>query len=204
MKGWRRSSCFWKIFGVFAADFDALDQQPVMTKFHRLLEDGRALGIHFVITADRFGTVPSAVSSLAPGLLAFQLTNSQDYLMLDLAEVAKSVSSRSCPDAASRKTASRCRSHGSGVPTTWGSRTFSPRVSVPWKRSTSPSGPGALAPLLRLLPQSLALVEVNSFPDAWRPVLGIDDASRPSASICSRIPCFWSSGHLGAAPSTAL
>ncbi|MDQ3106204.1 MAG: FtsK/SpoIIIE domain-containing protein, partial [Actinomycetota bacterium] len=67
----------WSGFAASLADDAAgLDQRDEMT---RLVADGPAFGIWFVITADHAGGVPLALASLVPSKLVFRLADRLDY-----------------------------------------------------------------------------------------------------------------------------
>ena len=50
-------------FAAFRERFDALGTAPVFQAFCRLLLEGRAAGVHIALTADRLGTIPSALQA---------------------------------------------------------------------------------------------------------------------------------------------
>jgi S-DNA-T family DNA segregation ATPase FtsK/SpoIIIE len=47
--------------------------------FPRLITDGRAVGVSFVLTADRLSTIPSAIRGVIPRLLALRQVNLDEY-----------------------------------------------------------------------------------------------------------------------------
>jgi len=70
-------------FGQFRADWDATTvRQPFYNIFMRILGEGRPLGVHVVVTADRAGTVPTAVSANVSKRLVLRLSDENAYQMV--------------------------------------------------------------------------------------------------------------------------
>ncbi len=68
----------------FVETYDRVDVGALVDALPRLVADGRAAGVHFVITADRRAAVPAAVASLISERLILRMASEDDYLMLGL------------------------------------------------------------------------------------------------------------------------
>jgi S-DNA-T family DNA segregation ATPase FtsK/SpoIIIE len=80
-------------YGGFASVFDKIDYGARLESFSLLLSEGRPLGIHFVVTADRPTAVPLAVLSSVPARIVLRLADPDDYGMVGLdARVARQAS----------------------------------------------------------------------------------------------------------------
>jgi S-DNA-T family DNA segregation ATPase FtsK/SpoIIIE len=67
----------------FKADWDSTSARtPFYHLFMRLLGEGRPLGVHVVATADRAGSVPTAVSSNVSRRVVLRLSDEGGYVML--------------------------------------------------------------------------------------------------------------------------
>ncbi len=70
-------------FGQFRAEWDATTvRQPFYNIFMRVLGEGRPLGVHVIATADRAGTVPTAVSANVSKRLVLRMSDESAYQML--------------------------------------------------------------------------------------------------------------------------
>ncbi len=72
----------------FVAAFDRVNVGELIQELPRLIGDGRPLGIHFVISADRRGAVPGAVAGLIPRTVVLMLADENEYAMLGLRPAA--------------------------------------------------------------------------------------------------------------------
>jgi S-DNA-T family DNA segregation ATPase FtsK/SpoIIIE len=68
----------------FFETYERVDLGTMVDALPRLVADGGALGVHFVIAADRRGTVPSSLSSLVTRRLILRMANDDEYPMLGL------------------------------------------------------------------------------------------------------------------------
>ncbi|MEA2127901.1 MAG: segregation ATPase FtsK/SpoIIIE, family, partial [Solirubrobacteraceae bacterium] len=74
----------------FVETYDRVDVGALVDALPRLVADGRAAGVHFVITADRRAAVPATVASLIAARLILRMAADDEYLMLGLdAKTAK-------------------------------------------------------------------------------------------------------------------
>lgn len=71
-------------FGTFRQEYEtSLARAPLYSTFMRVLGEGRPLGVHAVITADRYGSVPTAVNAAIQRRIVLRLADEGAYQMLD-------------------------------------------------------------------------------------------------------------------------
>ncbi|WP_371151846.1 FtsK/SpoIIIE domain-containing protein [Buchananella felis] len=72
-------------FGAFRTEFE-LNASPnsVFALFSRLLSEGRAVGIHVMVTAERHGVLPSSLSAHLPTRLVLRQADQNSYASLDV------------------------------------------------------------------------------------------------------------------------
>lgn len=68
----------------FASAFERVDFGRLVDTLPRLVSDGRSVGLHFIISTDRRGAIPSAVAALIPTRVILRLAEADDYLALGL------------------------------------------------------------------------------------------------------------------------
>lgn len=66
-------------YSAFASAFEKVNLGEVVDLLPRLVADGRQLGIHFVITADRRAAVPGAIASLVQTRVVLRLADEDEY-----------------------------------------------------------------------------------------------------------------------------
>lgn len=72
-------------YPAFRSEFEAVSGRAVWYGvFLQLLSEGRGLGIHVALTADRGGSVPTAVSSTVQRRIVHRLADESGYLLMDL------------------------------------------------------------------------------------------------------------------------
>jgi S-DNA-T family DNA segregation ATPase FtsK/SpoIIIE len=69
-------------FGAFRQAYDTPDRAATLEHLTAIMADGRSVGVHVVLSADRPGTVPSAITSLVPRRLVLRLANDSDYMLV--------------------------------------------------------------------------------------------------------------------------
>lgn len=69
-------------FGAFRQAYEAPDRAATFETLLSIMADGRSVGVHVVLSADRPGAIPSAVLSLVPRRLVLRLANDNDALLL--------------------------------------------------------------------------------------------------------------------------
>ena len=67
----------------FRNEYEFSGRMAHFTSFTQIAADGRPVGVHVVVTADRPSTVPSALGSSIQRRLVLRLADENDYLMLD-------------------------------------------------------------------------------------------------------------------------
>ncbi len=65
--------------GAFRTDYEFRASEPLFDDFVKLIARGRQVGIGFVITADRFGAIPTAVQANAQTTLVLRLAGEGEY-----------------------------------------------------------------------------------------------------------------------------
>ena len=74
-------------FGQFRAEWESTSQRlPFYNVFMRILGEGRPLGIHAIATADRSGSVPTAVSANVSRRIVLRLADEASYSVLGVAK----------------------------------------------------------------------------------------------------------------------
>jgi S-DNA-T family DNA segregation ATPase FtsK/SpoIIIE len=66
----------------FAAAFERVNLGELVDALPRLVGDGRPLGIHFVISADRRGGVPNALSGIVPTKIVLRMADEDEFAAL--------------------------------------------------------------------------------------------------------------------------
>lgn len=70
-------------FGTFKQEWETSSARaPFYAIFMRLLGEGRPLGVHAVVTADRYGAVPTAVSANVPKRIVLRMSDEGAYSIL--------------------------------------------------------------------------------------------------------------------------
>lgn len=69
--------------GSFRSAYEATSWNSYWELFQSLAADGRGLGIHFVVAADRPGAISSSLASAIQKRLVMRLANEMDYVMVD-------------------------------------------------------------------------------------------------------------------------
>jgi S-DNA-T family DNA segregation ATPase FtsK/SpoIIIE len=71
-------------YGGFSSVFEKIDYGARLESFPQLVSEGRPLGIHFVITADRRNAMPLAMTSTVQAKIVLRLADVDDYGVLGL------------------------------------------------------------------------------------------------------------------------
>jgi S-DNA-T family DNA segregation ATPase FtsK/SpoIIIE len=72
-------------YPAFRDDFEAVTgRNEYYSVFQQLLNEGRSLGMHVILTADRPGSVPSSVASSVPRRVVMRLAEDTMYTLLDV------------------------------------------------------------------------------------------------------------------------
>ena len=71
-------------FGTFSQEYDTGPHTAYYKLFGQLASDGRGVGIHFVITADRPGAIPTSIAATVQRRLVLRLASPDDYGLVDV------------------------------------------------------------------------------------------------------------------------
>ena len=66
----------------FVAAFERVDLGALVDALPRLVGDGRPLGVHFAITADRRGAVPNALAGIVPAKVVLRMADEDEFASL--------------------------------------------------------------------------------------------------------------------------
>ncbi|MBJ7469867.1 MAG: FHA domain-containing protein [Solirubrobacteraceae bacterium] len=77
-------------YGGFTEAYERVDLGVLVDAVPRLVADGRAAGVHVIITADRRAAVPTPVASLVASRLILRMGSDDEYQMLGLGKAAAS------------------------------------------------------------------------------------------------------------------
>ena len=155
----------------FNSAMEPLQYQPYLSQFQRLVADGRGIGLHFLITADRGGAVPPMIGSAIPGRLILNLTNPQEYTFLGMPSLAKgpALPPGRCFDRKGSEIQIALEGSDGAVPP-------SPVAALRAACERIAAGPGPRsAPLLRLLPEQIPLAEVGAVSSPGTVPIGVNE-----------------------------
>ena len=68
----------------FAAAFERVNLGELVEALPRLVGEGRPLGVHFAITADRRGAVPNAVAGIIPAKVVLRMADEDEFSALNV------------------------------------------------------------------------------------------------------------------------
>jgi S-DNA-T family DNA segregation ATPase FtsK/SpoIIIE len=68
----------------FAAAFERVNLGELVDALPRLVGDGRPLGVHFAISADRRGAVPNALAGIIPAKVVLRMADEDEYAALGI------------------------------------------------------------------------------------------------------------------------
>jgi DNA segregation ATPase FtsK/SpoIIIE, S-DNA-T family len=66
-------------YGQFTEKYERIERGIWLDAIPRLVADGRQVGVHFVFTADRRMSIPTALFSIIPARVVLRLANADDY-----------------------------------------------------------------------------------------------------------------------------
>jgi DNA segregation ATPase FtsK/SpoIIIE, S-DNA-T family len=69
-------------YGGFAATFERVNLGELVETLPRLVGDGRPLGVHFVIAADRRGAVPNSLAGIIPSKTVLRMADEDEFAAL--------------------------------------------------------------------------------------------------------------------------
>jgi DNA segregation ATPase FtsK/SpoIIIE, S-DNA-T family len=68
----------------FAAAFERVNLGELVDALPRLVGEGRPLGVHFAVTADRRGAMPNALAGIVPSKLVLRMADEDEYAALGI------------------------------------------------------------------------------------------------------------------------
>ncbi len=71
-------------YAAFHAAYLQIDHGELVERFARVAAEGRAVGVHLVVSADRRNTIPSTLSGVMPGRVALRLADPDEYAAMGM------------------------------------------------------------------------------------------------------------------------
>ncbi len=71
--------------GAFRDAYESNVASPLFSVFSQIATDGRAVGVHVIVTGDRAGSIPTSLSSSIQRRLVLRMASTDDYAMLNVA-----------------------------------------------------------------------------------------------------------------------
>lgn len=183
-------------FGALRQAYDSPDRAAVLDMLLSLMADGRSVGVHVVLSADRPAAVPSAVMSLVSRRLALRLANEGDYLLLG--EPAKVLDG----ETPAGRGVEGGREFQVAVLGGTGNIAEQIRLSRALARHEGFVADREPAPPVRRLPRQVPLADLPVAVDG-RPTLGLDDANLAPIGI-EPVGAFVVAGPPGSGRTTAM
>ena len=151
-------------YAAFAAAFERVNLGALVDALPRLVGDGRPLGLHFAITADRRGAVPNALAGIVPAKLVLRMADEDEFAALGVP--LKSVRGVHFPPGRGFL-AERRR-----VPDRLGRR----RRSASRRARRRASEAGGVVPPIEPLPTQVARGDLGPHAERWAAAVGLGDA----------------------------
>lgn len=157
-------------FGTFRAEYDSgLQRQAVYAQLQRLVNEGRSVGIHFAVSADRAAAIPSSMLGAFQHRIVMRMADADAYLSLG---VPKDVLNSSSPPGrcmnADRPNELQLAVLGDDPSPVGQAR------EIKLLAELVAAGLGTRPVPVRRLPATVQVVELPSTVDGW-PTLGIED-----------------------------
>ena len=182
--------------GPFRDQYEHINHTPYFAMLSQLASDGRAVGIHVIITADRPAAIPSSLASTMQNRLVLRLASEDDYI---LAGVPGDILSATSPPGRAIMSDLEVQV---GVFGGDANVTVQARAISQLAERTRQSGFAAPAPVERLSEH----VELDALPeltDTGTPVIGVSDESLAPFGI-NPVGVLMVTGPPGSGRSTAL
>lgn len=191
-------------FAGFWAAVEPIDRSAHAELFQRLVADGKAVGQHFVVTADRRTAIPHAMASTVPGRLVLRMANPDEYGSLGLPHLARE---QVDPDPGRAFTADGLELQIAGLRTPeGGDGIHQVQRLTQLAAHLQQYYPDPGVPPVRLLPEQVSLAELP-VPTAgtWQIPIGLDEASlEPAVIDLGEAPTFLIAGPDLSGRTTAL
>jgi S-DNA-T family DNA segregation ATPase FtsK/SpoIIIE len=153
----------------FAASFERVAAGALLDALGRLVADGRPLGIHFAISADRRGSVPAAIFGRIPQKLVLRMTDVDEFASLGVP--APAVRGAQLPPGRGFVDGNEAQIAMAGeAPGTAADAEAFSKLAERWRAATS-----ATAPQVQLLPLVLDHQSLGRSEGPLRPLLGIGE-----------------------------
>ncbi|MSO37265.1 MAG: FHA domain-containing protein [Acidimicrobiia bacterium] len=182
----------------FRATFEDVDHGTMLDRFQQIVTDGRALGVHVVITSERRSGVPSALTGAIPARLVLRLADDDEYAWLGVPAAKGAVlpAGRAFVDGGDEVQLAIVGDQPSGDAQTDAVIELGARLSK--------MDVGEPAPPVRTLPAEVLRSELLPADGALTAVLGLDAGLRPAVVELNEPPLFLVAGPAGSGRSTAL
>lgn len=158
-------------FSGFSAAFERIDYGEMLDVLPRFVGDSRAVGVHFVITADRRGSVPPALAGVIPSKIVLRLAEEDEYVMLG---IDRKLASRT-PLPPGRGFVEMGLSLQCAVVGASGVGSAQTATINNLADELSATHPGTRVPSIDVLPRTVHLSSLPANHDSQRPVLGLAD-----------------------------
>jgi S-DNA-T family DNA segregation ATPase FtsK/SpoIIIE len=187
-------------YGGFSSVFEKIDYGARLEGFPQLVSEGRALGLHFVVTADRRNAIPLALTSTVQAKLVLRLADADDYGVLGLDNrIARAAS---LPPGRGFQ-AGTLEVHTAVVGGDASGEAQAAAIAAEGARMRQAWGDGT-APRIGTLPAEVALADVVGASTPLRPTIGIGERELLPAAVDLTEGHFLVTGPNRSGKSTAL
>lgn len=182
-------------YGAMRQAYDNPERAGTLDMLTSIMSEGRSVGVHVILTVDRPGALPSAVSSLISRRLVLRLANESDLMLLD---EPTGVLSADGPPGRGVENGMEFQ-----VAVLGGTSNLAEQTDLARALATHATfGAGAAAPAVEALPTEIFLEELpNSVGD--QPVLGLEDATLGPVGV-EPVGAFLIAGPPGSGRTTAV
>lgn len=190
-------------YGGFHSVFEDVDHGELIDRLADLVSDGRAVGVHFVITADRRSGIPNALAGVIAARIVLRMADDDDYAWLGLGQAVKGAvlpPGRAFVDGPREVQVALVGGDPSG-------EAQAQELARLGERLTAGGAPRS-APPVRLLPEAVSRAEIASrVPglSGWRIPLGLEGSRLGVATVdLDSLPSFLVAGPDQSGRSTTL
>lgn len=185
----------------FASAFERVEHGALIDELPRLMGDGPAVGVHFVVTANRRNALPPGLAALIPTSVVFRLADADDYSAAGLDP--RIVKGATLPAGrgfqAGTTTELQCAVVGadaSGEGQQAAVSAAGAELAARW--------PGRQAPPVATLPETFARAEARGLSRPLRPVIGLGEREMAPVAVDLTDAHFLVAGPIRSGKSTAL
>lgn len=182
----------------FRATFEDVDHGAMLDRVQQIVTDGRALGVHVVVTSERRSGVPSSLTGAVPARLVLRLADDDEYAWLGVpaAKGANLPAGRAFFGDGLEVQVAVVGAQPSGDAQTDAVIDLGARFAE--------AGAGEPAPPVRTLPAEVLRSELPAADGELAAVVGLDAGLRPAVVDLGEPPLFLVAGPAGSGRSTAL